>query len=199
MEPARRGQGAARPLQVLQAGGVIDVDPLPRRGRCVCPHAVDRDAALGADEVRDPGMAHRLKGVDAKNALGHRLSVDVVYPFPGAPADLRIGRQEWQGLFPAGPQQGSQLGPYIAPQGRIGLFIDVRHLLRHSLSHDLFHDGGSLGRGQMPGLGIDDQHLGFGRAPKREGGVGHHPGVCAAAGQLDAGVQRARKVVCNDQ
>ena len=199
MQPARRGQGAAGLFQVLEGTGVVDVDALPARGRAVRRQAVHRHAALGPDQSGQVGMAHRLKRVDAKDAFGHRLPVDVVDAPFGAPADLRVSRQERQGLFSAGCQQGAQLGPHVAPQGRIGLFIDVRHLLFHRAADDVPDDVCRLGGGQVSGLGVDHEHLGPLRALGGKRRVRHHAGARAAARQLDARVQRAGEVIRNDQ
>ncbi len=160
---------------------------------------MDRQAALGGDQVGHPGVVHRLEGVNAEDALSHRFFINVVDAVPGAAACLGVGRQEGQGLFPAGPQQGIQLGPDVSPQGRVGLFVDVRHLLADGPAHDIPHDAGGLGGRQVPGLRVDHKHFGPVRVGGRKGRIGHHPGAGAAAGQLDAGVQRTGEIVCNDQ
>ena len=199
MQPARRGEGPAGLFQIGQGVRVVDVDALPVGDGAVRRQAVDRNAALRPDQPRYVGMAHRLKRVDAKDALGHRLVLDVMDAASGAAADLRVSRQEGQGLFPAGGQQRPQLGPDVAPQGRIGLFVDVRDLLFHRAADDAADDGGRLCGGQVPCLGVDHEHLGPRRARGGKVRVGHHAGGRAAARQLDAGVQRAGEIVRNDQ
>ena len=195
----RRSQGLAGPFQVRQGGCVVDVDALPLGSGGVRRQAVDRDPALGPDQAGDVGVPHRLEGVDAKNALGHRAPLDVMDAAPGAAADLGIRRQERQRLFPAGGKQRPQLGPHVAPQGRVGLFIDVRDLLFHRAADDAFHNGPRLAGGQVPGLGVDHEHLGPRRIGRGKLRVGHHAGGGAAARQLDARVQRAGEIIRNDQ
>ncbi len=89
-------QSAARGRKVVEAPGVKDQDALLLRHSLTLfqgREAVGRHIGLFPDELRHPGVAHRLEGVDAEGALSHRHAADIMYSAPGHTVDLgKAGR-----------------------------------------------------------------------------------------------------------
>ena len=150
------------------------------------------------DELRHPGVAHRLEGVDAEGALGHRHAADIMYSVPGHTVDLGEGRQERQLTLPAGFEQGRKLCADVSAQRGVCLFIDAENARTHRLPGQFCDDGVGLRSGQMACLSVYHQHSGV-IGCKIHLLSDHDAGGDAAGGELDARVQRTCKVICKDQ
>ena len=194
-------QGAARGRKVVKAPGVKDQDALLLRHSLTLfqgREAVGRHIGLFPDELRHPGVAHRLEGVDAEGALGHRHAADIMYSVPGHTVDLGEGRQERQPALPAGFEQGRKLCADVSAQSGVCLFIDAENARTHRLPGQFCDDSVGLRSGQMARLGVHHQHSGV-IGCKIHLLSDQDAGGDAAGGKLDTRIQRACKVICKNQ
>ena len=94
---------------------------------------------------------------------------------------------------------GSQLCPDIAPQRRIGLFVNTFHIRRQRTLRSLPHHCVSLLRSHVPGIGVQHKYLQAGLRPgKGKGRIRDDSGGRSTGGKLHARIQRPSKVIGND-
>ena len=142
----------------------------------------------------------RIIWIFPKNTLFCRKTVYVVYSIPGDPIHLGTGRQKGQSLKTGSIEKGRKLCSYIAPQGGICFFQDMRYPGFPCPAHRLVHCGiGSLCI-QVPRLRIQDQHPDFGRyALQITVRFCNDFYLYPCCRKLYPRIQRPGKIICNNQ
>ena len=143
-------------------------------------------------------MSHRLKGIEPKGTFRYRDAVYVVKALSGYPPRLREGRQKWKILPPGCLKESRKLRTDIPAQRRVCLFVNVSATVSQSPPAQVKDFFIGLLRRKMAGLCVDYQHSGI-VGSEIHLRVNRYLRGNASGGELDAGIESAGEVVCNNE